>query len=60
LEAATEVYNDLPSFEAAKEDLLSRGFVCCQKNGENISEILPFLELPKTARVHYQPPDHKK
>jgi len=60
LEAATEVYNDLPLFEAAKEDLVKRGFVCCKKNGENISEILPFLDLPKSARVHYQPPSHYK
>ena len=60
LEAATDIYNDFAAFKSSKEELDKKGFKSLKESGQTIANILPFLNLPKDATVHYQQPINKK
>ena len=60
LEAATEIYDDFAAFTACRKELDKQGFECLKESGETLANILPFLNLPKDATVHYQQPINKK
>ena len=60
LEAATEIYNDFAAFNSSKEELDKKGFESLKESGQTLAKILPFLNFPKDATVHYQQPINKK